>query len=304
MPENNLRQADVPVGAAVIDQTMGTAPGLICPVGHKVIYAVPGVPYEMTDMVTRAVLPDLLARAGEAATIRSRVLRTWGLSESALAEKLADRFDALERSGAPLTIAFLASGIEGIKVRLTAKAADERAAIAVLDDEEKHVRGLLGGIVFGVDAETMEAAVGKLLVARGATLAVAESLTGGLVGSRCSAVPGASSWYRGAIASYASDVKFSLLGVPEGPVVSEDAAIAMAVGVAKLLGSDIGVSVTGVAGPDEQDAEPVGTVFYGIARDGKAGAVRAQLPGDRDRVRQFAAISLMDLLRRRLIEAG
>ena len=302
MAANNLRQADVPVGASVIDQTMGTAPGLICPVGHKVIYAVPGVPYEMTDMVTRAVLPDLLARAGEAATIRSRVLRTWGLSESALAEKLAGRFDALEPSGAPLTIAFLASGIEGIKVRLTAKAATEADALAVLADEEAAVRVLLGDIVFGADAETMEAAVGSLLVARGATLGVAESLTGGLVGSRCAAVPGASNWYRGAIASYASDVKFSLLGVPEGPVVSEDAAIAMAVGAAKVLGADVGLAVTGVAGPDEQDGQPVGTVFYGVARDGRTEALRAQLPGDRDRVRQFAAISLMDLLRRRLLE--
>ena len=97
---------------------------------------------------------------------------------------------------------------------------------------------------------------------------MAESLTGGLVGSRCAAVPGASNWYRGAIASYASEVKFSLLGVPEGPVVSEEAAVAMAVGAAKVLGADVGLSVTGVAGPDEQDGQPVGTVFYGIARDG------------------------------------
>jgi nicotinamide-nucleotide amidase len=304
MAANNLRQADVPVGAAVIAQTMGTAPGLICPVGHKVIYAVPGVPYEMTDMVNRAVLPDLLGRAGEAATIRSRVLRTWGLAESALAEKLAERFDALEKSGAPLTIAFLASGIEGIKVRLTAKAPDEATALAVLAEEETAVRALLGDIVFGADAETMEAAVGTLLKAGGQTLGIAESLTGGLVGSRCAAVPGASDWYRGAIASYASEVKFSLLGVPEGPVVSEETAVAMAVGAAKVLGADIGLSVTGVAGPDEQDGQPVGTVFYGVARDGRTEAVGVRLPGDRDRVRQFAAISLMDLLRRRLLEDG
>ncbi len=302
MAANNLRQADVPRGAAVIEQTLGTAPGLICPVGHKVIYAVPGVPYEMTDMVTRAVLPDLLTRSGEAATIRSRVLRTWGLSESMLAEKLAARFDALARSGAPLTIAFLASGIEGIKVRLTAKAATEDDALAALTHEETAVRTILGDIVFGADAETMEAAVGALLMARGETLGLAESLTGGLVGSRCAAVPGASNWYRGAIASYASDVKFSLLEVPEGPVVSAEAAMAMAVGAAKVLGADVGLAVTGVAGPDEQDGLPVGTVFFGVARNGTAEATEARLPGDRDRVRQFAAISAMDLLRRRLSE--
>ncbi len=301
MAANNLRQAEVPDGATVIEQTKGTAPGLICPVGHKVVYAVPGVPYEMTDMVERAVLPDLLSRAGNAATIRSRVLRTWGLAESTLAEKLAARFELLEASGAPLTIAFLASGIEGIKVRLTAKAATESDALAALTEEEAAVREILGALVFGVDGETMEAAVGAMLVDRGETLGLAESLTGGLVGSRCAAVPGASRWYRGAVATYASDVKFSLLGVPEGPVVSADAAVAMAVGAAKVLGADVGLAVTGVAGPDGQNGHPVGTVFYGIARGGTTEAVEARLPGDRDRVRQFAAISLMDLLRRNLL---
>ncbi len=302
MAANNLLQADVPVGATVIEQTMGTAPGLICPVGHKVMYAVPGVPYEMYDMVERAVLPDLLRRSGGSSTIRSRVLRTWGLAESTLAERLAPRFESLARSDAAVTIAFLASGIEGIKVRLTAKATTEAHATAALDAEEAEVRAVLGDIVFGVDAETMEAAVGKLLVARGETLGLAESLTGGLVGSRCAAVPGASNWFRGGVVSYASDVKFSVLGVPEGPVVSEEAAIAMAVGAAKVLGADVGLSVTGVAGPDEQDGQPVGTVFYGIARNGVTEAVAGRLPGDRDRVRQFSAISLMDLLRRRLLE--
>jgi nicotinamide-nucleotide amidase len=302
MAANNLRQADVPAGATAIDQTMGTAPGLICPVGHKVIYAVPGVPYEMKDMVERAVLPDLLARSGEAATIRSRVLRTWGQSESMLAEVLGPRFDELEAAGSPVTIAFLASGIEGIKVRLTAKAATETAALEALAGEEAAVRAVLGTLVFGVDSETMESVVGDMLVARGETLGLAESLTGGLVGSRCAAVRGATNWFRGSIVSYASDVKFSLLGVPEGPVVSADAAKAMAVGATKVLGSDVGLSVTGVAGPDEQDGQPVGTVFYGIARGGAVDSVEVHLPGDRDRVRQFAAISLMDLLRRRLLE--
>jgi nicotinamide-nucleotide amidase len=148
----------------------------------------------------------------------------------------------------------------------------------------------------------MEAVVGAMLVARGETLGLAESLTGGLVGSRCAAVPGASNWFRGSIVSYASDVKFSLLGVPEGPVVSADAAKAMAVGAAKALGADVGLAVTGVAGPDEQDGQAVGTVFYGVARGGHVDAVEVRLPGDRDRVRQFSAISLMDLLRRRLRE--
>ncbi len=301
MAANNLLQADVPAGATVIDQTKGTAPGLICPVGHKVMYLVPGVPYEMQDMFERAVLPDLLERSGEQATIRSKVLRTWGLAESTLAEKIAPRFDTHATSEAGVTIAFLASGIEGIKVRITAKAPTAAEADAAIAAEEGAVRAILGDVVFGADGETMEHSVGEMLVARGLTLGLAESLTGGLVGSRCAAVPGASRWFRGAIVSYASEVKFSLLGVPEGPIVSSDAAEAMALGAMKALGSDVGLSVTGVAGPDEQDGQPVGTVFYGVCINGETAAVEARLPGDRDRVRQFAAISLMDLLRRRLL---
>ena len=300
MSDNNLRQADVPEGATIIPQVRGTAPGLICPVGHKVIYAVPGVPHEMEEMVLRAVLPDLQARSGATATIRSRTLRTWGLAESALAEVVGPRLEALERAGNP-TIAFLASGIEGIKVRITAKAGDEAADRALLDAEESELRALLGDVVFGVDDEAMEAAVARLLIDAGLTLGLAESLTGGLVGARLTAVPGASDWFRGSIVAYDSAVKHRLLGVPDGPVVSEQAALAMATGSAKVLAADVGLGVTGVAGPTEQDGQPVGTVWMGLAMDGEADAVRVQLPGDRDRIRQFAAISLLDLLRRRLL---
>ena len=300
MSDNNLRQADVPEGATIIPQVRGTAPGLICPVGHKVIYAVPGVPQEMEEMVLRAVLPDLQARSGATATIRSRTLRTWGLAESALAEVVGPRLEALERTGNP-TIAFLASGIEGIKVRITAKAGDEAADRALLDAEESELRALLGDVVFGVDDETMEAAVARLLIDAGLSLGLAESLTGGLVGARLTAVPGASDWFRGSIVAYDSAVKHRLLGVPDGPVVSEQAALAMATGSAKVLAADVGLGVTGVAGPTEQDGQPVGTVWMGLAMDGEADAVRVQLPGDRDRIRQFAAISLLDLLRRRLL---
>jgi nicotinamide-nucleotide amidase len=300
MTDNNRRQADVPEGATIIPQTRGTAPGLICPVGHKVIYAVPGVPHEMEEMVLRAVLPDLQARAASTTTIRSRTVRTWGLAESALAELVAPRLEALDATGNP-TIAFLASGIEGIKVRITAKASNEAAARALLDAEEGELRALLGDVVFGVDDEAMEVAVARLLIDAGLTLGLAESLTGGLVGARLTAVPGASDWFRGSIVAYDSTVKHSLLGVPDGPVVSERAAAAMAAGAAKLLAADVGLGVTGVAGPAEQDGQPVGTVWMGVALDGETDAVRVQLPGDRDRVRQFAAISLLDLLRRRLL---
>ncbi len=304
MPDNNLLQADVPVGATIIKQARGTAPGLICPVGLKVVYAVPGVPYEMAEMFERAILPDLLSRvraSGTTSVIMSRLLRTWGASESALAEAVADRFDALAREG-KVTIAFLASGIEGIKVRLTAQGDSEDQARALLGDEEQRVRKLInerfGDIVFGVDDEAMEDAVARRLVARGATLSVAESVTGGLIASRLVNIAGASTWFRGGVVSYASDVKFDLLGVPRGPVVSAVAAEAMAQGVRTLLKSDIGLSVTGVAGPQEQDGQPAGTVFVGIALGEHVEHVKLHLPGDRPRVRTYSAISALDALRR------
>jgi len=306
MPDNNLLQADVPRGAVIIPQTLGTAPGLICEVGLKVVYAVPGVPFEMSDMFERAILPDLLERqhdAGETAVIRSRVLRTWGAGESALAEAVAERFDALAGDGR-VTIAFLASGIEGIKVRITARGDDDADAQSLLRDEERTVRALidekLGDIIFGADDQTMEDVVADQLLARGLTLAVAESLTGGLIASRLVNVAGASKWFRGGVVSYASQMKFDVLGVPEGPVVSADAAEAMAIGVRKLLGADVGLSVTGVAGPEEQDSQAAGTVFVGLDLGDRVENVALRLPGDRPRVRAYSAISALDVLRRNL----
>jgi nicotinamide-nucleotide amidase len=297
MADSNMRQADIPEGATFIVQARGTAPGLICPVGHKVVYAVPGVPHEMEEMMQRAILPDLRARSGEEAVILSRTLRTWGVAESTLAEMIAARVDTQTNP----TIAFLASGIEGIKVRLTAKAPDEPSAHELLAAEEQELRALLGDIVFGVDDESMEDAVAVLLTAHGLSLGVAESLTGGLVGARLTNVSGASGFFRGSIVSYDSEVKFELLGVPEGPVVSEQSACAMAEAACKLLESDVGLGVTGVAGPAEQDGQPVGTVFLALTVDGDTQCVKVRLPGMRDQVRQFATISLLDLLRRRLL---
>ncbi|MGD0083688.1 MAG: competence/damage-inducible protein A [Acidimicrobiales bacterium] len=304
MSANNGRQADLPEGATFIRQRIGTAPGLICPMGQKVVYAVPGVPYEMHEMLERAVLPDLRARAGEAAVIASRTLRTWGLSESGLAEMLSPRIEALGEGGAGVpTIAFLASGIEGIKVRLTVKAVDLDSALAALDAEAAEIQSLLGRSIFGTDDATMESVVGHLLLDRSWTLGLAESLTGGLVASRIVSVPGASEWFSGSIVSYASEVKRSLLGVGDGPVVSEAAAVAMASGARAALGTDVGLSTTGVAGPTSQDDQPPGTVFVGVALPGhEPEAVRLRLPGDRDRVRQLATISALDVLRQRLLD--
>jgi nicotinamide-nucleotide amidase len=306
MPENNLRQALVPNGATIIPQTRGTAPGLICPIaadrveaasGDKVVYAVPGVPHEMRDMMHRAVIPDLLRRSGTTDVIVSRILRTWGESESGLNERLAPLIDELDAAGSP-TLAFLASGWEGLKVRLTAKASDEDSAAVELDRYEARIRAELGDLVFGVGDQTMESVVLDLCRERGVTLGLAESVTGGLVGARLTSIPGASEVFMGSVVSYATAVKQSILGVSPGPVVSEDAAIQMARGARRALGADVAVSLTGVAGPDEQDGQPVGTLIVGIVGPGGEQVRRLLLPGQREQMRQFAVISSLDLLRR------
>lgn len=307
MTENNARQADVPQGARVIPQAGGTAPGLVCPVGNKVVYAVPGVPYEMAEMFERAILPDLrdrMAQAGEEGVIASRVLRTWGASESGLAESLQDRIDALDATG-DVTLAFLASGIEGIKVRITARARSTEDVTALLDKEEAEVRRAigerLGDIVFGIDDESIEVAVANRLLAQNLTFGVAESLTGGLIASRLVNVPGASGWFKGGVVAYDTQVKFDVLGVPQGPVVTEPAAGAMAVGAARVTRADVGLGITGVAGPDDQEGVAPGTVFVGLALPGRPVETRRlRVPGDRERVRQYGAISALDLLRRAL----
>jgi nicotinamide-nucleotide amidase len=300
MPQNNLRQAMVPKGAKIIEQRRGTAPGLICPVGEKVMYAVPGVPFELYEMFERAILPDLLARSGEASVIKSRVLRTWGDSESGLNERLVGVINELEKVGNP-TLAFLASGWEGIKVRLTAKANTEDQAIELLDIWDAKVRGQVEDLVFGVDAQNMESVVLQKLREKKLTLGVAESVTGGLVAGRLTAIAGASDVFRGAIVSYDSEIKFDLLNVTNGPVVSESAAKEMAIGVRKTLGSDIGLALTGVAGPAEQDGVKVGTLCVGLAMpNGDVRSTTFSLPYGREQMRQFSVISALNFLRQSL----
>ena len=297
MSTNNLRQALVPAGARTMHNPRGTAPGLLCETDGKVVYAVPGVPNEMHQMLADHVLPDLLARSGERAVIASRVLRTWGLAESALNELLDPVIADLDRAGNP-TLAFLASGWEGIKVRLTAKATNTVEAHALIDEWDARVRALAGDLVFGVDDQTMESVVLDLLASRGWTLGVAESVTGGLIGGRITNVPGASRTFRGGVISYASEVKFDVLGVDRGPVVSEEAAVQMATGARRTIGCDVALAVTGVAGPDEQDGRPAGTLCIGVAMpDGTVRSQTVMLPGVRDQMRQFSVISALSFLR-------
>lgn len=286
MSENNLLQADVPVGATIIAQMPGTAPGLVCPVGDKVIYAVPGVPYEMREMVEGTVLPDLRRRSGQTAVIRSRVLRTWGASESGLAETLAGRIEELDGRGNP-TLAFQASGIEGIKVRITAKAEDDAAAEAVIAEEEAHLRGLLGELVFGVDEQSMETVILEELAARGMTLAVAESLTGGVMSARLTDIDGEHRTFRGSM----------IAATDQGSGNAEEQAAEAALTARRAYGADVGIAAVDAA-PHERQTR--GTVILAIAMGDEMISHPVLLPGDRNRLRNFAVISLLDLLRRNL----
>lgn len=306
MPDNNLLQAYRPETAEFLETQPGTAPGLRCPVTvdgvEKVIYAVPGVPWEMQEMMTKEILPELRRRSGFEGVIASRTLKTWGESESGLAERLADRIVELDNIGNP-TLAFLASGIEGLKVRITAKADSAEEAERILAGEEALIRALLGNeLIFGVDDDTMESVVLDLLRQRGLTLAVAESLTGGLIGARLCAIAGASDVFRGGVVAYASQVKFDLLDVADGPVVTEEAAGQMAVGVRGAIGADVGISATGVAGPDSQEGREVGTVCLGLSIGDEVVTLEVRLPGRRNQVREFTVITLLSALRQLLLE--
>lgn len=300
MTQNNLRQADRPKGASLIPEMPGTAPGLICPIENQVIYAVPGVPHEMRTMVRGTVISDLKRRAGVTSVICSRVLRTWGRTESGLAEMLADRIQELDELGTA-TLAFQASGIEGLKVRITVKAPDEAAANVIVAEEEERVRRILGDCVFGIDDETMESVVLDLLHERGMRLAVAESLTGGLVGARLAAIPVASEVFVGSVVVYSNDASFKWCEMPQGPTVSREAVMIMANGVRQALNAEVGLAVTGIASPVESSDIPVGTVFFGLAIGDRIEAVSAVMPGDRNRIREYSVINLLNYLRRTLL---
>ncbi len=303
MPESNLVQADVPEGAQVLEP-VGTAPGLAVSVGSATVYCVPGVPREMEGMVARDVIPDLMRRANLAATI-SRVVRTAGMSESGVAERIGEVIDELEEVGNP-TLALLASRGE-TRVRVTAKAASREAALVLLDPVVERLIGLLGAGVVGVDDEGVEAAIGRQLRRLGWTLAVAESITGGGVASRIVSEPGASDWFRGGLVTYATPVKVSLARVDpdvlerDGPV-AESTAGQLAVGAAERLGADVGLGVVGVAGPTGQGGRDIGTCCLGVVLPGEQVRTRTvHLPGrTRSDVQEFAASAALDYLRRRL----
>ena len=299
MPEDNAKQADVPEGARAIEPE-GTAPGLIVEHEGSTIYALPGVPWEMEAMLKRVVLPDLRARAGDA-VIASREIVVMGLGESHTQAKIGDIVDAQTNP----TIAYLA-GAGQVRLRLTAKAKSESEAYGLIDPIETELRQRLGRDAFPGHASDISEGMGKLLRERGLTIAVAESLTGGLLSDALTRLTGSSDYYLGGVIAYATGAKKDVLGVDEailaGPgAVSAEAAGALADGAAGTFGAELGVATTGVAGPGEQEGKPVGTIFVGAHLDGYTETRSVRGYGDRTNIRRTAVNAALDLARR-LIE--
>ncbi len=297
MPQSNLRQAQYPEGAEMIRNAKGTAPALAMRIGSADVFAVPGVPAEMIALLDGEVLPRLRAASGGGpAVLQSRLIRTWGRSESRVGDLLGDLFD----EGTNPTLAFLASSGE-IKVRITAKAATEDEAAALIEPVEAEVRRRLGPAVFGADDATIEQVLVAQLRQKGWTIATAESATGGMIASRLVGIAGVSSVFRGSVVAYHPDVKVSALGLDRADIddegeVSEDVALAMARGAATELGSDVAVAVTGSAGP-EPLGKPAGTMVIAVHTPDGSRARTLRMPGDRERVRTYTTTAALHLLR-------
>ena len=304
MGDSNRKQAFLPRGAAAIP-IAGTAPGLSIQYGRTLIAALPGVPWEMEEMWTGTVEPLVRALA-DSVNGRSHVvrrIRTFGIGESSVADLLTE----FEWRGSLVEIGTRAK-LDGLWVIL--RGMDSPEGLSALEATQARVVELLGDRVLGVDCEGLPELVGDLIRNAGMTLAVAESCTGGLLGKRVTDVPGSSDYFLGGVISYSNAVKTKVLGVPEETLaahgaVSPEVAKAMASGVAAFLGSDCALSITGVAGPGGGTEEkPIGLVYVGSVLGEAVEVERLWLWGRRDQVRERAALSALDILRRRLLPRG
>jgi nicotinamide-nucleotide amidase len=301
MPEENLKQAEMPEGAEMIPHE-GTAPGFVIEDRSCLVFALPGVPWEMVAMLKKSVIPKLSQRSG-AGSIVSRQVLVVGLGESATQEKIRDIVD---RQSNP-TIAYLAGGGQ-LKIRLSAKAASESEALALIGPVEEEIRSRLGIDAVAGSHGSLADALGQLLRSRGLKIAVAESLTGGLIGSQLTGAGGSSDFFLGSLVTYATEAKRDVAGVDEailagpGPV-SEEAAAALARAARTKFGADLAVSATGVAGPAEQDGMPVGTVYVGAVIEDRTEVRAVRGHGDRDNIRAQAATAALDLGRRLLLRS-
>jgi nicotinamide-nucleotide amidase len=305
MTVSNRKQALQPAGAAILPNPLGTAPGMIWqPRAGITIFTFPGVPREMYRMWQDTAVPFLKTQGYGQNTIYSRSLHFCGIPESALAEQVNHLFDSTNPTVAPY------AGMGQVRLRISAKAASKAEADQLIEPIDREIRQIAGANYFGSNEDTLASVVGQLLVAKGQTLSVAESCTGGGLGKLLTETPGSSNYFMGGIISYANQVKVNLLGVNPDDLdregaVSEIVARQMAMGVKEKLGTDWGISITGVAGPGGgTDAKPVGLVYIGIAApDGGVEGIKYQLGSQQERglIRQMSASQCLDLLRRKLV---
>ena len=294
MPERNIKQATLIPSAQALPNPRGTAPGWWVEKEGHIIVAMPGVPREMYRMWEQEVIPRLSPYTG--GLIFTRILRVWGLGESAVEERL----DPVIHSNNPTVATYAKS--DAIDVRITAKAETHEKAEQQVTEMEARVRQILRHHVFGVDKDTLQGVIGKYLTERRQSLGVMESLTGGLLSSTVTDVPGSSNYFAGGLVTYNTELKVQM-GVPREILekfgaISEEAARAMAHTARKRFDTDFGLGVTGVAGPDEEEDKPVGTAH--IAIEGPEGVVTGMGPGwraSRDDNKRFAVLAALNLLR-------
>jgi nicotinamide-nucleotide amidase len=297
---SNRSQAEVPRGALVLPNRSGTAPGLWFEGPPGLVIMLPGVPGEMRKLVEHEVVPRL-AKRSRGTVIRSRVVRTTGIPESTLAERLGE----IEPEVAPLTLAYL-PGFDGVDLRLSAWGLAPEDADARLAAGAALLRERAGPFAYGEGDADLAAIVLDRARAHRVLLGTAESCTGGLVGGRLTAIPGSSDVFMGGMICYSNDLKTSLLGIAPALIaadgaVSESVACAMALGANRALGVQLSVAVTGIAGPGGgSEAKPVGTVWLAVADGEAVEARRIQIPGDRHNIRLRAAQAALALLDRRL----
>lgn len=302
MPERNLKQAWLTPSTSAIPNPRGTAPGWWVEKDGRILVAMPGPPTEMMRMWENEVEPRLRGLSTGAVLV-SRTLKTNGIGEGSVDEMIGD---LLHNSNPSIGVY---ARPDGIHVRISAKAPGTRQAESLIAPVEAELRGILGPAIWGTDEETLEASLGKLLAERGLTLSAMESCTGGLLASTITDVPGASRYFRGGIVSYATEIKeqfgVSAEVVEQFGVISAECARAMAAAVRRELKSDIGVAITGVAGPDPQEDKPVGMVH--IACDtgaGEPGSMSYTLPQGREAIKRRAVTSALFLVRRSLLGAA
>lgn len=304
MPAINRRQAMVPEGAEVLTNSMGTAPGLWMDADGKSVLLLPGPPRELGPMLTRVAEEQLKARAGGEALSR-RTIRITGLSESHAEEAVQPLYRDWAREHVPVSATILAA-LGQVELHLSARAGDRRSVEHVLDRATERVCAVLGRDVYSTDGRTLEEVVGALLAARGWWISVAESCTGGLITCRLTDVPGSSRYLDRGVVSYSNDAKTQLLDVPPALIaghgaVSEEVALSMAAGARARSGSDVGVGVTGIAGPQGgSPGKPVGTVVVAVVTPTASRVRTLRLLGERALVKFQASQAALDLVRRML----